>query len=244
MKYSRPELLDRLASEYVLGTLRGRAKRRFEQILAETPAARAAVRDWQDRLAPLAQSIAAVPPPARVWQAIELRTAPTAVARREVGGWRTWSKPLTGFALGALLTTGIVLMAPERFVSLDGLAQREQSLPQSYVGLLTNAQGEPVVLASSTRHGTRMSVKFLRPVDLPAGKVLQLWAMPRDAAPFALGRFGAAKPPGKVEFELAASSEKLLSNVPRLVVTVEDAAAPPSSAPTNEILSGHCVKLW
>jgi anti-sigma-K factor RskA len=241
MRYSRPELLDRLASEYVLGTLRGRAKRRFERVLAETPAARAAVRDWQDRLAPLAQSIAAVPPPARVWQAIELRTAP---ARRELGGWRSWLKPLTGFALGALLTAGIVLMAPERFVSLDGLAQREQALPQSYVGLLTNAQGEPVVLASSTRHGTRMSIKFLRPVDLPAGKILQLWAMPRDAAPFALGRFGTAKPPGKVEFELAASSEKLLSNVPRLVVTVEDAAAAAPSAPTTEILSGHCVKLW
>ncbi len=244
MNYSRPELLDRLAGEYVLGTLRGRAKRRFEQVLAATPAARTAVRDWQDRLAPLAQSVAAVAPPARVWHAIEARTAPPASAAREIGGWRSWWKPLAGFAFGALLTSGIVLVAPERFISLDGLAQREQSLPQSYVGLLTNAQGEPVVLASSTRHGTRMSVKFLRPIELPAGKVLQLWAMPRDAAPFALGRFGTAKPPGKVEFELAASSEKLLSNVPRLVVTVEDAAAPSPPLPTSEVLSGHCVKLW
>ena len=244
MNYARPELLDRLAGEYVLGTLRGGAKRRFERVLAHSPSARSAVRAWHDRLAPLAHSVAEVAPPGRVWQAIEARTAPAGPAAREARGWHGWWKPLAGFAFGAVLTAGLVLVAPERFISLDGLAQREQALPQSYVGLLTNSKGEPVVLASSTRHGTRMSVKFLRPVELPPGKVLQLWAMPRDGAPFALGRFGVAKPPGKVEFELAASSEKLLSNVPRLVVTIEDASAPVPPAPANEFLSGHCVKLW
>ena len=34
MDYSRPDLADRLAAEYALGTLRGGARRRFESLLA------------------------------------------------------------------------------------------------------------------------------------------------------------------------------------------------------------------
>jgi anti-sigma-K factor RskA len=32
MKYERPELLDRLAADYVLGLLRNRARARFERL--------------------------------------------------------------------------------------------------------------------------------------------------------------------------------------------------------------------
>ena len=56
MDYSRPELADRLASGYVLGTLRGPARRRFEALLPAHAMLRGAVRDWQDRLMPLARS--------------------------------------------------------------------------------------------------------------------------------------------------------------------------------------------
>lgn len=241
MNYSRAELLDPLAGQYVLGTLRGRARRRFERVLAGSSPVQSAVRDWQGRLAPLAQSVTPVDPPARVWHAIEARTATT---RAQRSGWRAWWPALGGFAVGATLLFVSLIAAPERFVTMEGLAQREQSLPQSYVGFLANAEGEPVALASSTRRGTRMTVKFIRPVPVPAGKMLQLWAMPREAAPFPLGRFGSAPPPGKVVFELADTSERLLSSVPRLLISIEDAAVPPPPSPSAAVLSGPCVKLW
>ena len=50
MNYNRADLLDRLASEYVLGTLHGAARRRFDKLLSESPAARAAVQAWEQRL--------------------------------------------------------------------------------------------------------------------------------------------------------------------------------------------------
>ena len=60
MDYSRPALADRLAAAYVLGTLRGPARRRFEALLPAHPALRTAVAAWQGRLVPLSTSVAPV----------------------------------------------------------------------------------------------------------------------------------------------------------------------------------------
>jgi hypothetical protein len=41
------------------------------------------------------------------------------------------------------------------------------------------------------------------------------------------------------------TSEKLLANVPRLAVTLENAAVAQGASPSGPfLLSGHCVKLW
>jgi anti-sigma-K factor RskA len=48
------ELREHLCAEYVLGTLRGAARRRFEHWLAVDAGLRRAVSEWQDRLSPLA----------------------------------------------------------------------------------------------------------------------------------------------------------------------------------------------
>ncbi len=248
MNYNRPELLDRLAAEYVLGTLQGRARRRFERVQRSVPAAQAAVRAWNDRMAGLATPVEPVAPPARVWHAISARTQP-ARATRKASWWQGWWRPALGFAFGVLMTTGIVLLAPNAFVSIDELAQRNQALPQSYVGLLVDGDNVPRLLVSSTRHGTRVTVKSLRPIDVPASKVLQVWALPRDKdgkelPPFPIGVAQPTKPPGSTTFEMSDTSEKLLSNVTRLAVSLEDAPRSKGDQPGAFVLSGHCVKLW
>ncbi|MDZ7653872.1 MAG: anti-sigma factor [Burkholderiaceae bacterium] len=248
MNYDRTELLDRLAAEYVLGTLHGGARRRFEQIAARLPAARVAIDRWERRIAPLAQPVPPLAPPARVWAAIEARTAPRVAAKKESPGWLAWLKPALGFALGAVFTVALVQMQPGLLVSLDQLAQKEQALPQSYVGLLTDAQHQPTLLVSSTRHGTLATVKFLRSVTVPAGRVIQVWALPKEGAPIPLGTVAPAQPPGSSTFELPGTSEKLLSTVPKLAVSFEPAPVTdplPAGAPAPEfVLSGFCVKLW
>lgn len=248
MNYDRPELLDRLAAEYVLGTLRGPARRRFDELLRELPAARDAIAAWEAQLNRLSSVVPATAPPKRVWDAIAERTGTRPGATSTLRRW-SWLKPALGFALGTVLTLGVVQLMPDRFVSLDELAQREQALPQSYVGLLTDANNLPHLLVSSTRRGTRVTVKSLRPWQVPAGKVAQVWALPRgadgsDLPPIPLGVAQPAKPPGSTHFELPASSEQLLSNVPRLAVSFEDRPAVAGQTPAQFIFSGFCVKLW
>ena len=246
MNYNRADLLDRLASEYVLGTLHGAARRRFDKLLIESPAARAAVRAWEQRLAALAASVPPVAPPPRVWTADRSAYCirQLAVADRALPWWSSLWKPALGFAFGAALTFALVQLMPGAFVSLDELAQREQALPQSYVGLLLDREGLPTLLISSTRHGTRVTVKSLRPVTVPAGKVAQVWALPKEGAAFPIGVAVPTKPPGSTSFEMSATSEKLLSNVTRLAVSFEDAPARAGATPAEFVLIGPCVKLW
>ena len=61
--YRNPELRDRLAAEYVLGTLRGRARARFQSLLRYDPGLRRFVAEWEARIAPLAAAAGEIPPP-------------------------------------------------------------------------------------------------------------------------------------------------------------------------------------
>jgi anti-sigma-K factor RskA len=76
MDYGKPTLADALAAEYVAGTLRGPARRRFETLLPSHPALQSAVRAWQSRLMPLTAVLPPEPPSPQVWQGIEGRLWP------------------------------------------------------------------------------------------------------------------------------------------------------------------------
>lgn len=243
MKYADTRLVDHLASSYVLGTLAGGARRRFERLRRERADVNLAVSEWEARLGHLAQSIPAVHPPARVWRAIEARTRPsravTAAAR-----WPGWLRPagfgLGGLAAGLVASLALVIAAPALFLSADQVAMRSgEKLPQSYVGLLTDAKGDGKLLVSSLRHGRTMTVKVIGPITPPAEGRLVLWALPADAPPFMLG---SAPTAGSAVSLLPDTSEKLLSKVRKLAVTVETAERP--AAPGTVVFSGNCAKLW
>ena len=71
MNILHAELADRLAAEYVLGTLNGGARRRFDALLPAHPVLRDAVAGWEKRLLPMALKSELVAPAPRVWTAIE-----------------------------------------------------------------------------------------------------------------------------------------------------------------------------
>ena len=238
MNYDHPRLLEKLAAEYVLGTMSARVRRRFAQILLESLPAQRAVAEWTTRLEPLSRSIPLVSPPSQVWRAIDRRTRPAAA------GWSDkirmsfsdWMKPALGFCFGIVMTVGLIQQAPQLF----GLESHSDTLAASYVGLLTDATGTPVVAASSLRRGTVLSIKLLKPLAIPGGQVAQLWALPRDGAPIPVGVIPAS---GKTEIRLGAPAEKIFAKVPTLAVSFETTAS--AKAPSGDfVLSGHCIKIW
>lgn len=246
MNYLLAERLDRLAREYALGTLAGGPRRRFERVLQESPEARRVVGQWQERLALLSRDAPGLQPQPAVWRGIEARLfEPTAAPSRASTGSRwgglaaLWSGRSLGGALAGALIAVLVLRQQPGWIGTEPV---RETLPASYVGLLSDAQGRAAVLASSRRHGHVLTVKLLQPIAVPAGAVAQLWAFPKDGAPFPLGTVPAS---GSASIALSDSSERLFGNVPRLAVTIEPAPATPGSAPSGEpIASGPCVKLW
>lgn len=242
MNYLLPERLDRLAREYALGTLTGPARRRFERVLQQSPAARVAVGVWQQRLVLLEAGAPSMQPRPAVWQGLAQRIA---AAPSGEGGWWAglrglWSARSFGGALaGAVLCVAVLRLQP----GLLGLEPQIDALPASYVGLLTDAAGRPAVLASSRRQGRQLTVRLLQPIDIPAGRVAQLWALPQDGgAPFPVAVVPAT---GPALLALGDTSEKLFSKVSRLAVSFEAAPARLGDKPsTGFVLSGHCVKLW
>lgn len=241
MNYDRPQLLDKLAAGYVLGTMSARARKRFSRLLIDSMAAQRAVAEWQTCLAPLNQSIAPVSPPARLWQAIAVRTRPAVAAsgwlQRIAGSYADWLKPAFAFSLGVVLAAGLIHQMPQ----LIHMQASSNVLAASYVGLLTDAAGAPAVAASSLRHGKILSIKVLRPLHIPAGRVAQLWALPTDGAPVPVGVIPANEK--TAQLRLTAPAEEIFAKVPRLAVSYE--LAPMAKAPTGDfVLSGHCIKIW
>jgi anti-sigma-K factor RskA len=244
MRYTNPELLEHLASSYVLGTLTPGARRRFERLQRDRADVRVLVTHWEARLGQLAVSVPAHKPSPKVWAAIAARTQPAKPLQAKAS-WLGWLKPagfgFGGLAAGVIAASAFFIAMPTLFMSSDQLAMRSgERLPQSYVGLLTDAQGNGKLLVSSLRHGKTMTIKVIGPITPPATGRLVLWAVPASGPAFSLG---AVPTSGTAVSMLPDTSEKLLAKVSKLVVTLETDANPVKPGETV-VFSGNCAKLW
>lgn len=239
--YQHPETVDQLAAAYVLGTLAGPARRRFEAVLPKLPMARENVAEWQQRLQPLAESLRPVRPSPQVLQRIEQRAFGTkavpAAAPSALMGWvqRLLSPvPAGALALGLFVGMLVPTLLP---VTGDGTTQ----LPQSYVGVLATADGKTGLIISSLRQGKVLDLKQVRPVPVPEGSTLYLWTI--DAV-------GVARPVGPApsgdfaSVTLPNTSEEMFSIASELALSIEPLSRKPALPSGPYVYRGLCGKLW
>jgi anti-sigma-K factor RskA len=84
---NNPGLRDKLAAEYVLGTLKGAARRRFESWLHDDADLRNIAAAWTARLMPLAEFTSSVKPSKQVWRGIESRLKLKSRETSWLSGW-------------------------------------------------------------------------------------------------------------------------------------------------------------
>lgn len=219
-------LLEMLAAQYVLGTLRGPARRRFETLLQRDPAIRRAVAEWQDRLLPLAGFAPAVTPPTQVWQAIEERLN----LQRSAAGRSFWSRLRED--LGFWRGLGMASTALATILVAVLLAQQPAPPTASYVAMLTDDKAQAIALVTGDPARHRLTVKVVARQTVAADKSLELWAVPKAGAPRSLGLLAAD---GSITLTLPEGTSP--QSIPLLAVTLEPkGGSPDPKGPTGPIV--------
>jgi anti-sigma-K factor RskA len=246
--HRHPELLDRLAASYALGTLRGGARRRFEAQARTSPTVRQAGLLWQQRLGAMTELQPPQAPSDNVWKRIALaldaeRTADAATGsrphpaeallaglRRRLAFWR-------GTAWAGIAATALVAVVGVQLWREVG--QREAQLAQlrtqplvEYVAVLAGEGSDAQVLVTFDPRQQRLTLKRVGAIDEGADRSLQLWALAPGGTPRSLGVLEQRQP--VVRF---AADQAAVSGVPALAISLEPrGGAPVGSGPTGPVL--------
>lgn len=236
--YQHHTTVDRLAAAYVLGTLQGGARRRFESVLDQKTLLRLAVDDWTLRLAPLLTTLPPLEPSRALWKAVAQRTA----AKTDAKPHSLWRRIFSAIPAGAMAMGVMVgVVAPALWnTQLSGETQAQ--LPASYVGVLATMDGKPGLIVSSLRYGMSVDIKQVTPTAVPQGMRQYLWRIDATGKASPLGPM----PTGKwVQMPLQEPAEKIFAQAVELGVSLERAdSGNPQTPQLPFVYRGLCGKLW
>lgn len=225
-------LREKLAAEYVLGTLKGGARRRFEGYLHNDAALRRTTMEWQDRLTPLAEFSTAQAPRKQVWSGIERRlNLPRAYA-----AWQFWRNESVSFwrALGVVSTAVAALL-------VIVISTRTLQAPQlDYVATLTDDKARTALVLTGDRGRKALTVRLVGNAPVASDKTLQLWVVPKLGNPRSLGILA-----DHGEVRLALTPGAIGDDVAMLAVSLEPkGGSPDPNGPTGPILyKGNWVRV-
>lgn len=226
MDYGRIDRADALAAQYVAGTMRGRARRRFEALLPAHPVLRDSVTRWQQRLMPLTGVVTPESPPLRVWQGIQRRLWP------QLASSGSWWQRLAFWRFASGLTTAAAVA-----LAVLVLNPGEQAAPVVVVLQATEGapQGAGSLVASFSGDGRSLVTRSLSPVSLEPNHVLELWAVPPQGAPRSLGLISSS---GVTVIRRDRLPRSVLDvrNTSALAVSVEPPGGSPTGAPTGPVV--------
>ncbi|PJI96740.1 anti-sigma-K factor RskA [Acidovorax sp. 69] len=247
-----PDLLDRLAASYALGTLRGGARRRFETLAREHATVRAAALVWQTRWSGLTELQPTVQPAPAVWTRIDnllradqsaqaMRAARVPESTQTAGGW--WRNLLVwrgASAVGALATLAAVVVGVQingglrttKGAQIAALQQQLQVAPQiQYVAVLADDKAAASMLVTFDPKNNQLVLQRVGGFQEGTDKSLQLWALPPAGGPRSLGVLGQDK-----LLKLVAG-EADVKQVPTLAISLEPKGGVPSeTGPTGPVL--------
>jgi anti-sigma-K factor RskA len=236
MRFADETLRDKLAAEYVLGTMSARARRRFEIHLRGNPQLRRAVSQWETRLAPLTDALPGIEPPARVWQAIRARLRFGQTVRP--GFWESLSFwRVSSFASGLLALALIVMVA---------LPKPETPVETGRMVVVMNdlATKKPAMTASwepGQSGGRTLRIRVIGHAEMGPNTAWELWMLPGgDQKPVSLGLITTHETQVvKIPQALAAR----LDAAHGLAMSVEPAGGSPTGLPTGPVLyAGESIK--
>lgn len=213
--------LDALCGEYLLGTLRGGPRRRFEHALQDEPLVALRLKHWQRLFAVRYAQQLAEKPSAGGWARLE-RELDLARYRlswwQRTGFWRTWA---VGATAALLLAVSINLLRPTTEPTLAEVAR------------LAGEAGTATVIAALSPDGRTLQLRAARPVIAGPQQSYELWLIPAEGgAPISLAVLGQLD----ARLNVPAPQVGRLRAGAKLAVSVEPAGGSPTGAPTGPVI--------
>ena len=210
-----PDTVNLLAAEFVLGTLRGRARRRFEQWRREFPLVDERCRFWEDQLLSLAKGLRPIRPPPHVWQGILTRLNLTRRQPRRSTG-RVWA-----IAASVVLVAGLSALLYWRSLGPGKLSE---------VATIAAPGGAQIWEVDVYGTSGRLIVKAGSLPAHPTDRDFELWALPAGGKPVSLGVLPAS---GSSDRTLTVAQRAALANTTQIAVTLEQLGGSPTGQPTT-----------
>jgi anti-sigma-K factor RskA len=229
VKLSRNARLDALCGEYLLGTLRGPARRRFERALREEPLVAARLRHWQGLLAPRYSSMIETPPPASAWPRLERELGLSRYRtpwHRRLPLWRGWAIAATAVAV---LAIGLQLLP----IDIEYAGP-----PLTEIAQLSGPGDVARIRAALSADRRTLELRATRPVLAGPSQSYELWLIPAEGgAPVSLAVLGSLD----ARLPLLAAQAARLTRGAKLAVSIEPAGGSPTGAPTGPVLFAGAI---
>lgn len=232
--YKNPQLRDKLASEYVLGTLRGRARARFQSLLKYDAGLRQLVAEWEQKLTPLAAAAGEIEPNARVWRKIAARISGSTKA----GWWASLALWRSLAVAGTALTLALGVFIGSR---------PAPEPPMAMVAVMSDERAQPAMVVSwpppNARRDAYIRVKIIQDhPTMAANTAWELWLLPGGkAAPVSLGLVGLEE---NQILKLSPEHAGMMDKAGGMALSVEPAGGSPTGAPTGPmIFKGQYVRV-
>lgn len=209
------------AAEYALGVLSGAERTAAELRLAREPAFARLVSAWEERLAPLVAEIDEVSPPPQAWDRIAAALPSQPEARS--GLWSSlafWR----GFGLASALAAACLAL----FIYL-GAANHGEPLVAAIDG-----GGHHHFVATVDARRTTIAVMPAAFAGDVNGRVPELWLIPADGKPRALGLLQADH---AVTLAMPAALSPLATPNAVLAVSLEPPGGSPTGQPTGSVIA-------
>ncbi len=235
------EQLDRIAAEYVIGSLKGQGRRRFETMMMESYRVRMAVWSWEQQFAQLAMMIPDQAPADAVWQRIKAQIA----ASPESVETRTQSDDKPRFAdrfmdwirqpWSMALTASVLLLVGMLYWQSNYPTQApQQYIAQQYVATFASESAEALWLVNISEDG-QLRVTSQGDTLAPESNSYELWLLPADAAaPRSLGLLPATG--GRMQVQLDKALASAVAGAAGLAISLEPKGGSPTGAPTGPVL--------
>jgi anti-sigma-K factor RskA len=244
MKYQSPKLQRMLSAEYVLGTLHGRARARFQRLMSHDAALRREVNYWENRLAGLNGRFKPETPRAVVWASIEYQInnsrkkvvplRPENSAPGRSGMWRNWAMvstaacALLGFSLFQQMNQAPRIITKTETVRVE--VPVAQPMPYVAVMQIPKSEAKWKVSIYPDKGLIKVATSGRYTLDEQA-KSLELWVVSKDG-PHSLGLLpiegdGEMKMPEGLQLDAGDAT---------LAISLEPHGGSPTGKPTGPVL--------